>query len=152
MKCVIVPGILLGSLYSLFGVYCFGVSKQYEWGTLSKNFPGGCGVEEFRLDQYEFASGIIYYFAGLFLLFLSIFVNYDNPPRYIRCTWIAILLINIHFVSFWSVTGGVLLIMSGDNCQNIAYLLWLTAIIMISVVPAIGLGIPIFILIKMINE
>ena len=111
MKCVIVPGILLGSLYSLFGVYCFGVSKQYEWGTSTK-----CGVEEFRLDQYEFASGIIYYFAGLFLLFLSIFVNYDNPPRYIRCTWIAILLINIHFVIFWSVTGGVLLIMSGDNC------------------------------------
>ena len=129
----------------------FWISKQYEWGTLSKNFPGGCGVEEFRLDQYEFASGIIYYFAGLFLYFY-LFLLIMIILRYIRCTWIAILLINIHFVFFWSVTGGVLLIMSGDNRQNIAYLLWLTAIIMISVVPAIGLGIPIFILIKMINE
>jgi hypothetical protein len=145
MRCIIVPGIFLGCLYSLFGLACFAVAKQYERDT--------CGVEDFHLQEWVFASSFIYYFAGLFFLFFSTFIDYEKPPRYTFCVWVISLSTNICFTFAWSITGGMNLLMDStpNGCQNIAYLLWITAILTISIVSTFGIGLSGFLLVRIIN-
>lgn len=128
-KGIIIPGILLGTLYTVFGLLCFALSREYIHNT--------CGFESFSLQQWMLISGIVYYLSGLMFLSLSIFIDYEKRLKNVGCVWIITVLAEGLFTIIWSLTGAADLLID-DNCRIATHGFWTVAVVTVSVVPSAG--------------
>jgi len=134
-NCIIFPGILLGLVYSVLGLACFAISRNYIAQT--------CGIENLNLQQWVHITGIIYYIGGLFFSCMATLVDYDIKPDYenadkikkISCCWIILVALNITFTLSWAITGALVLTMG--ECQT-TNPLSIIAIVSFLVFPTIG--------------
>jgi len=128
-KCIEVSGLILGIIYSIFGLSCFAISQQYD---------EDCGMTNLTLQTWLTVTGVLYYLIGLYFGFLSTLVDHKNRKRCVSCTWVVCLLTNVLFTITWSVIGAVTLSID-EKCQHIAQPVFAITISTLSAIPVIGI-------------